>query len=149
MAFVVEMVRGAPYTPEFEEYSCSDHTWDALLSLAQQFGWQPAGTVPDEWAARHTSGYVAWFKPTYRPDEWAHCKRLSDADARHLAAALRLAADSIRAGRAVAPQPAGPIVLHDSASAIEVVRANLAPVNTIDEFAAFLDNGEFAFAWDD
>ena len=143
------MSRGEPYSPGFASYSCGDTTWKGLLSIARSFGWNPAGTVRDEHAARFTKDYEQHFVPNYEPEEWAHCKRIADADAQNLAAALNRAAVAIREESVVVLQRTGPALLEDDLTPAELRRVNELPTALLVEFAQFVSDGGFAFAWDD
>ncbi len=62
--------------PEGTKFVCSFPCWQAVKELAEMYGWQPAGTtVPDdaEWDGRYDT---------------KEGQRITDADARNLAAAL-------------------------------------------------------------
>lgn len=143
------MSRGEPYSPGFAAYSCGDTTWKGLLSIARSFGWNPAGTMRDERAARFTKDYEQHFVPNYEPEEWAHCKRIATTDAQNLAAALNRAAAAIRAGSVVVLERAGPALLKDDLTPTELRRVNELPTSLLVEFARFASGGDFAFAWDD
>ena len=149
MAFIVEMARGMPEEPDFVTYSCGSSTWKGLLTIARSFGWDPRGTVPDPWAACRTEDYMNWFKSTYDPEEWGYCKRVSDEDARALAAALRRAKAAITEGNVAIFERPGPTLLKDDSSASELERVNSLPTQQMDAFATFAEGGGFAFAWDD
>ena len=149
MAFIVEMSRGDPYTLGFASYSCGETTWKGLLSIARSFGWNPTGTVRDDQMARITKDYDRHFVSNYEPEEWAYCKRISDADAHNLASALQRAASAIRDGAVVVLERAGPALLKDDLTPAELRRVNELPTALLDEFAQFAAGGAFAFAWDD
>ena len=69
MAIVVEMARGVPDEQGFASYSCAGRSWEALLALAREFGWEPRGAVPDPQAMGWHADYMHFFKPTYEPEE--------------------------------------------------------------------------------
>ena len=87
--------------------------------------------------------------PNCEPEEWAYCRRIADANARSLAAALTRAAAAIRDGHVVLLERSGPALFKDDLSAIELRRINELPSALLDEFAQFASGGGFAFAWND
>src|SRR5450755_973834 len=149
MAFIVEMVRRGTAESEDEFHSCSASSWRQLLVLAGSFGWQPEGTIRDEAMARGRDEYDKWFKPTYDVEDWANCKRLSEADARHLGEALIAAHDAIANGRFIDMHTLGPGIFRDDMSTTETTRVNADSLTRIQSFAEFALGGSFAFAWDD
>lgn len=149
MVCIVEMGRGEPNTPGYENYSCSGDTWRQLLNLAQTYGWDPKGTLPDEHSARYTENYEKYFEPNYEPREWSHCKRVDTADADELATSLVIAKMAIDAGEEKIVFERGPILIGDSLTFAEMARINANPVDLINSFAKFLYDGGFRFAWDD
>lgn len=149
LAFIVEMARGTPGEPGFECWSCDDATWKGLLSIAKCFGWVPLGTVVDERMASYTAGYRAHFKSTYDPEEWGHCKRLNNDDAKALSGALYAAIEMIDSGKVATLQRPGPTVLREDFDLAELSHVNLSITGQLKRFADFASRGGFAFAWDD
>jgi hypothetical protein len=149
MAFIVEMSRGEPHTPTFASFSCGKNAWKDLLSIARTFGWFPMGTVHDPYAARFTKDYEKDFVPDYSPEEWAYCKRIDDADALKLSAALKRAAKSIREGNVVVLERSGPTLIKGDITDNELRRVNQLPTELLESFAQFAGGGGFVFAWDD
>jgi len=143
------MARGKPGGSGFASYSCSDRTWQGILTIARSFGWVASGTVPDPCAADRNNQYADYFKPTYDAEEWGFCKQVACEDAVALAASLRRAAAAIREGKIAIIEPPGPPLLKDDLSAEELKRVNSLPTQQLETFAQFAEGGAFAFAWDD
>lgn len=144
--FIVEMARGEPGS---DLWSCDGATWKKLLSIARSFGWVPLGTVVDEVMASVTAGYRAHFRSTYHPEEWAHCKRLSDDDAKALSAALYTAIDMMESGKVAVLWRPSPTVLRDDFNLAELSQVNSSVTGLLKGLANFASRGGFAFAWDD
>lgn len=149
MAFIVEMARGEPFRPGFASYSCGYSAWKGLLSIAKSFGWIPLGTVRNPRSASKTKDYEKHFEPNYNPEEWAHCKRISDSDALNLVVALKRAADSISNENVLVFERPGSILLRDDMTPEEFRRVNQLPTELLKQFIQFAGGGGFAFAWDD
>lgn len=149
MVWIVEMVRGNPEEPNFESYDCGKRSWEGFLSLAKKFGWEPAGTVMDDWSAGCRKDYIDWFKPTYDPDEWAYCKCVGGDDAKALAAALSRAESAISAGTFTLTELRGPTIIRDDLTPAASMQINSGVAEELKEFIAFAARGEFTFAWDD
>jgi len=149
MVCIVEMGRGDPYAPGYEDYSCSGDVWRQLLDLAQAYGWNPQGTLRDEHSARYTESYEKYFEPNYEPREWSHCKQVGKEDAHQLATALVIAKMAIDAGESSVVFERGPVLIVEGLTFAEMARVNAKPVDLIDGFARFLYGGGFRFAWDD
>lgn len=149
MTFVVEMARGEPHTPEHAIFSCGSASWVGLLALAQAHGWIPAGTEPDEQAARSCQDYLSTFDSSYAPEEWLYCKRISDVDATNLALALSRALAHIRSIPHVDILLPASHLLKDEMSDVEAQRVNWPPTELLATFCDFVSGGGFAFAWDD
>ena len=73
--------------------------WKQLLTLAENFGWEPSGSVNANDIDHPTIDYEKHFKPTYDPDEWAYCKAVSKEDAKNIAVALLRVDDAIKSGK--------------------------------------------------
>ncbi len=149
MAFIVEMARETLGEPGFETWSCDGATWKRLLSIAKTFGWVPLGTVVDERMASYTTDYRAHFKPTYDPEEWGHCKRLNNDDAKALSGALYAAIEMIETGKVATLQRPGPTVIREDFDLAELSQVNLRGTGQLKRCADFASRGGFAFAWDD
>ena len=149
MVMIVEMARGDPFREGFQDFSCHKSSWNRLLEIGRSFGWEPMGTIPDPLFSKERPDYMQFFKPDYGPDEWAYCKRLSDADAVNLAAALRRAIGSIQNGNVIVMERTAPALIKDDVSAEELQRINQPATQLLKGFARFAEGGGFAFAWDD
>jgi|SRR5215217_1584142 hypothetical protein len=77
-------------------------TWRALLTLAYDYGWKPAGTEPGRWVDPETGELDEQMSPN--PDEWDGSyftngfQWVTDEDAAHIADALEQALDDILGG---------------------------------------------------
>lgn len=148
MAFIVEMVRGKPSAPEFENFSCSAWQWKELLSISRTFGWNPSGTIYDT-DAICDADYIETFEPSYEPDEWRFAKGISDIDALGLANGLRLALEYINEGKVAVLGKQKPSLLVEDMSAGLMLHINQPSNKLLASFAQFAERGKFAFAWDD
>ena len=137
MVWIVEMVHGRPYTPEFRSFDCHGLVWPEVLDLGKQFGWVPAGT--------RDGNNDPSFEPTYDPEDWGHSKLISAQDASNLADALSKARVSAGDERA-----ASPVLLRDDLTEPEFRAVNRGiSKEFLGELADFLRSGEIRFAWDD
>ena len=137
MVWIVEMVHGRPYTPEFRSFDCHGAVWPEVLDLGKQFGWTPEGTRDGD--------NDPTFEPTYEPEDWGHSKLISEPDASRLADALAKAKD------VVGPDAGGrTVLLKDdmTESQFRAVNRGISP-EFLGELADFLRSGEIRFAWDD
>ena len=117
----------------------SDEHWSVFLNVAQRYGWQPAGTLaPPAWPRREV-----WSGQYGTRDG----QRVSDEDARALAAALYDAARSEGVARALR-DVIGQVELAASRSGAPVKPgAAMQPRDFYDEFAPLLlllYDGEFS-----
>jgi hypothetical protein len=149
MAFIVEMVRGKPYTPEYKFFSCGASQWKELLSIARTFGWNPLGTVHDTQSGYYDAEYVREFEPSYDPNDWRYAKYISDVDALGLTKALKLALTTIREGKVAVFKKPAPLLLGDEMSSEELLNVNQPSEKLLASFAQFVEGGGFVFAWDD
>jgi hypothetical protein len=134
MAFIVECARGRPGEPGFTTFDISTFAWDKLLNVAREHGWKPLGC---SYHTRPGPAQPHFGQPTdYGWEEWTYAKRISDDDARNLAAALR----SVDAS--ALPQ-GGPVLISDSG----FVDSGLAA--SARQLAEFCAGGGFLFAVDD
>lgn len=137
MVWIVEMVHGRPYTPEFRRFDCHGRVWPEVLDLGKQFGWIPEGT--------RDGGDDPTFEPTYDPEDWGHSKLISERDASSLA-------DALTRARGFVGSDAGarPFLLRDDMTEPETrsVNRGISP-EFLGELADFLRSGEIRFAWDD
>jgi hypothetical protein len=97
--------------------------------------------------AQLSEDYDRCFEPSYDPNEWAYCKRVSDEDARRLAEALSKASGALVGSDA--EERVGPTVLGDDLEPEELHRVNAGLKVVLDGFVEFAFRGGFAFAWDD
>jgi len=89
------------------------------------------------------------FRPDYEPQS-DYFKVVNETDARELAASLRRVAAAIDNGRVqVQPNP-GPVLLRDDMTQFEhsLISGDL-DAGFLQRLAAFVEQGQFAFAWDD
>lgn len=149
MTYIVEMARGEIGEPNHLTFACSGSAWKQLLPIAKSFGWNPKGTIPDERMAKWTKDYDRYFQPTYDPEEWAYCKKISKEDARNIATALIAAAAAIKAGEAIVVKNSNPVIFRDDLTQAEFEHINSKSIDLFLKFADFAFGGSFAFAWDD
>ena len=149
MAFIVEMVHKKEDCPEPRFYSCHRDTWKQLLTLAENFGWEPSGSVSANDIDRLTVDYDKYCKPTYDPDEWAYCKAVSKEDAKNIAVALLRADDAIKSGKVTILPKAKSIIFKNSLSEEEFQSINSSIGQQILQFGLFASQGGFLFALDD
>ena len=81
-------------------FSCNNATWVAVLRLAYDHGWKPAGTEPPRWIDANTGELCAqlppdmetWNSMGYSMDYYSNSGQgVSDQDARNIADALERA----------------------------------------------------------
>jgi len=155
MIFQVDCFAGRAGTEEHRLFKCHDDTWESMLELARQFGWDPQGTTLDEQslkgherAARERNEPLNLdaFVPDYSPYGWDAVKRVSADDALNLADALENAVENN-----TFPMPKKrPMIISEGASQDEHARINqFANEKLITEFIEFLKKGEFGFCYDD
>ena len=131
MAFIVEMVHKKEDCPEPRFYSCHRDTWKQLLTLAENFGWEPIGSVNANDIDHPTVDYDKHFKATYDPDEWAYCKAVSKEDAKNIAVALLRADDAIKSGKVTILPKAKSIIFKNSLSEEEFQSINNSITNPL------------------
>ena len=149
MAFIVEMVHKKEDCPEPRFYSRHRDTWKYLLTLAENFGWEPSGSVSANDIDHPTIDYDKHFKPTYDPDEWEYCKAVSKEDAKNIAVALLKADDVIKSGKVVLLPKEKSVIFKNSLSEEEFQSINISLGQQIIQFGLFASQGGFLFAWDD
>ena len=122
-------------------------TWRSLLELAKTFGWQPAGTQPNQAGIALNPEYLSYFDANYDVKDYR--KNFSATDALALSNALIAACASVKSGKARLMEPNGPVWLSDGMDqqAFDQINAGLeVAMLRLAEFAA---KGEFSYAWDD
>lgn len=105
--------------------------WKQLLTLAENFGWEPSGSVNANDIDHPTIDYEKHFKPTYDPDEWAYCKAVSKEDAKNIAVALLRVDDAIKSGKVTILPKAKSIIFKNSLSEEEFQSINNSITNPL------------------
>ena len=149
MAFIVEMVHRKEDCPEPRSYSCHRDTWKQLLTLAENFGWEPSGSVNANDIDHPIIDYDKHFNPTYDPEEWAYCKAVSKEDAKNIAVALLRADDAIKSGKVALLSKEKTTIFKNSLSEEEFQSINSSIGQQILQFGLFASQGGFLFALDD
>ena len=105
--------------------------WKQLLTLAENFGLEPSGSVNANDIDHPTIDYEKHFKPTYDPDEWAYCKAVSKEDAKNIAVALLRVDDAIKSGKVTILPKAKSIIFKNSLSEEEFQSINNSITNPL------------------
>lgn len=148
MTFRVEMYRGSYQDGTLEEYMLDVWTWRTLLDFAKTNGWSAQGTKPDPEQTSNPE-YMKHFTSDYEPKDIALTKYFDGEDARQLAEALTNGLNRVHKGEIQAPKRSGTTFISDSMNREEIERMCRYYLDSIPEFAEYLQRGEFSFAWDD
>jgi hypothetical protein len=149
MTFIVEMLRNIDTGKSPAEFRCDGDSWKRLLAVAEKFGWQPKGTIPDQSFANTYSDYMDHFEPSYSPKEWSLCKCLTDEDAEAMSVALTVALESIKLGDVRRLPGSQTVMMSDDITEEQFDFLNSSFTNIMRRFSEFSAGGGFVFAWDD
>jgi hypothetical protein len=149
MTFIVEMVHRKEDRPDPRSFSCHGDTWRQLLTLAETFGWQPAGSVNANDTEHPTVDYDKYFKTNYEPEELAYCKAVAKEDAKNIAMALLDAHEAIKSGKVATLPKSRTTIFNEALTEDEFISINSDIGQQLLQFGLFASQGGFLFAWDD